>query len=162
MEEERSALFIALIGAAAKSIQRIKAARMDEFRLSAAHTDCLSSLAGAPEGLTQSQLAGLLAMDRAQVSRVLRDLRERAYVCVGDAPGYKSHYCLTEMGKRIAEEISRIIGDVTDYVSGSIPREDIESFYRTFRTIADRLGEAVSLYGAPQMPAMKKSEENEP
>lgn len=152
MDDNRFAMFMGLIGSVAKSIQRIKAARMEPYNLSAAHTDCLCSLAGAmPEGLTQTQLAQRLCMDRAQISRVLRDLRERAYVCA-DAAAYKSRYRLTEAGARLAEEASRVIREVNGFVSGDIPREDIDRFYSTFRIIAQNLADAVALYGAPTLP----------
>lgn len=150
MDENRFDMFVGLLGSAAKSIQRLKATQMEPFRLSAAHTDCLCCLAAAaPGGLTQTQLAARLGMDRAQVSRVLRDLRARAYVCAGSAPGYKSPYHLTDAGHRIAAQIGDIIGEVRRFVSGSIPTAELEGFYRTFGTIAERLGQAVQLYSDP-------------
>ena len=150
MEDGRFELFMGLLTSAAKSIQRLKNARMDEFDLSAAHTDCLCCLAdAAPAGLTQMQLAARLGMDRAQVSRVLRDLRARAYVRTGSAPGYKAPYQLTDAGRRIAARIGDIIDEVRCFVSGSIPSADIEGFYSTFGTIADRLSQAVQLYSDP-------------
>ena len=153
MEDSRFELFMGLLGSAAKSIQRLKSARMDEFNLSAAHTDCLCCLAAAaPAGLTQTQLAARLGMDRAQVSRVLRDLRARAYVCTGSAPGYKSPYRLTDTGRHIAAQIGDIIGEVRRFVSGSIPLAELEGFYRTFGVIAERLGQAVQLYSEPPAP----------
>ena len=154
MEDGRFELFMGLLGSATKSIQRLKNARMDEFDLSAAHTDCLCCLAdAAPAGLTQTQLATRLGMDRAQISRVLRDLRARAYVRTGnDASGYKSPYCLTDAGRRIAAQIGEIIGEVRSFVSGSISGADIESFYRTFSVIAERLSQAVQLYSEPPAP----------
>lgn len=155
MEDNRFSLFEGLIASAGKSIRRLKASRMDAFSLSAAHTDCLSSLASAPEGLTQTQLARSLGMDRAQISRVLRDLCARAYVRA-EGPGYKSRYRLTEEGRSVAGEIARVVSQVIAYVSGDIPAREIESFYRTFKIIAGRLGEAVSLYGAPRRPGREQ------
>ena len=150
MNDGRFELFMGLLGSATKSIQRIKNGRMDEFDLSAAHTDCLCCLASAaPSGLTQSQLAARLGMDRAQVSRVLRDLRECAYVCAAGASGYKTPYRLTETGRRIAAQIAEIIAEVRRFVSGNIPVADTEAFYRTFGVIAERLSQAVQLYGLP-------------
>ena len=174
MDENRFELFMGLLGSAAKSIQRLKAARMEPFRLSAAHTDCLCQLFGASaDGLTQTQLAERLMMDRAQVSRVLRDLLDRAYVACGGAGsaggasgtgtdgsgGYKSRYRLTDAGQRIAQEIQRIIAEINGFVSGSIPMEDIEGFYRTFKTIASNLSEAVNLYGLPDGSIPNESKE---
>ena len=151
MDENRFDMFVGLLGSAAKSIQRLKATQMEPFRLSAAHTDCLCSLAAAmPDGLTQAQLAQRLAMDRAQISRVLRDLRAQAYVLPGGY-GYKIRYRLTDAGRRLADESTRVIREITSFVSGSIPREELESFYRTFTTIATNLVKAVQLYDEPQL-----------
>lgn len=151
MNENRFDMFVGLLGSAAKSIQRLKATQMEPFRLSAAHTDCLCSLAAAmPDGLTQAQLAQRLSMDRAQISRVLRDLRAQAYVLPGGC-GYKIRYRLTDAGRRLADESTRVIREITGFVSGSIPREELESFYRTFTTIATNLVKAVQLYGEPQL-----------
>ena len=44
MEDNRFERFCSLTGSAAKSIARLKAARMDEFHLTAAHTQCLCLL----------------------------------------------------------------------------------------------------------------------
>ena len=166
MEDNRFELFMSLLGSAAKSIQRLKATHMEPYRLSAAHTECLYSLISASaDGLTQAQLAKRLSMDRAQVSRVLRDLRERAYVCAGgasgaDSAGYKNRYRLTDAGRHIAGEITRVVAEINGFVSGSIPREEIEGFYRTFKVISQNLREAVTLYGAPDDPRFEGIEEN--
>lgn len=147
MEDTRFELFESLIGSAAKSIKRLKGLYMDAYALSAAHTSCLYQLLSAqPHGITQTGLTKRLGMDRAQVCRVLRELREKGYVCCGDHPGYKSPYHLTEEGRRICSEIDATIRQIHGYVSAGLPQEDIERFYRTFRVITDHLSEAVALH----------------
>ena len=148
MDIDRFLHFEAMIGSAAKSIQRLKALRMDAFHLSAAHTSCMTALLRAmPTGLTQTELRRSLGMDRAQVSRVLSGLCERGYVC-GDGSGYKRPYRLTENGLRVSQEIDSIIHEVLGYVSGSIPPGEIERFYQTFSIITENLSHAVALYGS--------------
>lgn len=150
MEDNRFELFCSLTGSAAKSIARLKAARMDAFDLSAAHTQCLCLLREAmPEGLTQAELARRIGMDRAQVSRVLRTLRERGYLPDDPQTGYKRRYALTEAGVDTANAVQSIVAQVHAYVSEGIPHEDIVCFYRTFAHIAQRLESAVTLFGAP-------------
>lgn len=147
MDIDRFLHFEAMIGSAAKSIQRLKALRMDAFHLSAAHTSCLTALLRAmPEGLTQTGLRHSLGMDRAQVSRVLSGLCERGYVCC-DGSGYNRPYRLTKDGLRVSREIDNVIREVLGYVSGSIPPEEIERFYQTFSIITGNLSRAVALYG---------------
>lgn len=148
MEESRYELFAGLMGQAAKSIQRIKGEKMRAYRLSAAHTTCLCHLDQAQEeGLTQSQLIALEGTDRAQVSRVLGELRQRGYVAVlGQEGRYKNRYVLTDSGKEIALEIRDIILDINRFVSDSIPEQDIQIFYRTLRTITQNLERAAKTY----------------
>ena len=150
MDDNRFELFCSLTGSAAKSIARLKAARMDAFDLSAAHTQCLCLLHEAmPEGLTQAELSRRIGMDRAQVSRVLRALRERGYLPDVPQTDYKRRYALTAAGMAAANAVQSIVSQVHAYVSEGIPQEDIVCFYRTFAHIAQRLESAVTLFGAP-------------
>lgn len=157
MEESRFAQFTALISSASKSIQRLKIARMEQFHLSAAHTNCLCRLTARADGFTQTELSRAEGIDRAQVCRVLRELRALGYVCTDGQMGYKSRYRLTESGRLIAQQVQTIILDINRFVSSQIPKADIDAFYRTFQTIVDNLNEAVRLYGAP--PESHTSEE---
>ena len=149
MDNTRFARFEGYIGSAAKSIARLKAARMARFQLSAAHPSCLLRLLAAPEGLTQTGLRETLGMDRAQISRVLRQLGEKAYVTSGGA-GYNRVYRLTESGERVSREIDGIVSEVLSFVSGEIPQAEIDAFYRTFAVITAHLSEAVDRFAAPQ------------
>ncbi len=144
MKESRLELFSGLINSAGKSIQRIKAEKMKKYNLSAAHTTCLCRLEKAGHtGLTQGQLAALEGMDRAQISRVLAELQRRNYVEALPHDGrYKKRYALTPAGQEITGEIQDIILQTNRFVSGSIPPEDIETFYRTLRTITENLERA--------------------
>lgn len=144
MDESRFELFAGLIGRASKSIQRIKSVKMKKYRLSAAHTTCLCKLAEADaQGLTQGELTALEGMDRAQISRVLGDLVQRGYVTSKSQTGrYKRRYALTSAGQMVTGEIKEIILDVNRFVSGQIPSEDIQVFYRTLTAIAQNLERA--------------------
>lgn len=149
MEESRFALFSGLINSAAKSIQRMKAAGMKEYNLSAAHTDCLCRLAEAGEaGLTQGELIRLEGMDRAHISRVLGELCRRDYAAPSEQGGqYRKRYVLTAAGQRVAGEIQDIILSVNRFVSRQIPQEDLDVFYRTLRTITQNLERAAAERG---------------
>ena len=146
MEESRFELFAGLLNSAVKSIQRLKAAGMKQFNLSAAHTTCLCRLAEAGEdALTQGQLIQLEGMDRAHISRVVGELCKRGYAAPEAQSGqYRKHYHLTPQGREITNEIQKIILSVNRFVSDQIPREDIEVFYRTLRTITQNLERAAA------------------
>lgn len=160
MEESRLSLFSGLIGSAAKSIQRLKAAQMKQYQLSAAHTAFLCRLEEAGgEGLTQGQLIVLEGMDRAQVSRVLKDLCARQLTAPSQpGSGYKRRYVLTPAGVAITREIQGIILDINRFVSGHIPQADIDIFYRTLRTITQNLEQAEKGFCAQSRPSSRPLE----
>lgn len=149
MEESRFMLFSGLMNSAAKSIQRMKAEGMKEYRLSAAHTTCLCRLAEAGEaGLTQVELIQLEGMDRAHISRVLGELCRRNYAVPAEQGGqYRKHYVLTAAGQKVAQEIQDIILSINRFVSRQIPQEDLDVFYRTLRTITQNLEQAAAERG---------------
>lgn len=151
MESLRFIRFESMIGSAAKSIARLKTARMARFHLSAAHTSCLLHLYTAPDGLTQTGLREALGMDRAQVSRVLHRLCDRGYVA-SSGTGYNRLYRLTQPGTAVAREIDHIVSEVLTFVSGSIPNEAIDAFYRTFSIITANLSDAERRFGASEPP----------
>lgn len=148
MEESRYELFAGLMDRAAKAIQRIKFAKMKKYALSAAHTTCLCKLAEAgPEGLTQGQLIQLEGADRAHISRMLGDLRERNYAALtGQEGAYRRRCRLTPAGQEITEEIQNIILSINRSVSDQIPQADIDIFYRTLRTITQNLEREAAKY----------------
>ena len=132
--------FSILLNSAAKSIQKIKRIYMERYHLSAAHTNCLCRLKQAgTEGLTQKALMQQEQMDKAQVSRVVKELLGRDYIYAKGESSYRCSYVLTESGQQIADEIENIIGILMEGVSGMIPREDLEIFYRTLGLITENL-----------------------
>lgn len=140
MEKSRFILFTGLVNSVTKSIQAMKMMKMERYGLSAAHTNCLCRLAERPEGLTQGELAELEMTDKAQVSRVLRELEEKGYVYArGRAGSYKRRYLLTDRGEETTREMEAILLAVNRYVSREIPPEDLAVFYRTMTTIAKNI-----------------------
>ncbi len=148
MEKSRFILFTGLINSVTKSIQAMKMMKMERYGLSAAHTNCLCRLAEAPEGLTQGELAELETMDKAQISRVLRELEEKGYAARSGEGAYKRRWRLTPLGVETTEEMERILLGLNEFVSREIPEEDLEVFYRTMRTIAENITGAEALMEA--------------
>ena len=135
MDTSRFEQFSSLMTGAAKSIAKLKAAQMEAFSLSGAHTSCLCRLYEAGS-LTQGELTRAVQMDRSQVSRVLREAQA----------GYKRRYALTPTGRETAARVEAIILDINRFVSGSISDADIEIFYKTLTTITRNLQSAVETY----------------
>ena len=143
MEESRFELFDGLIASAGKTLQRIKTDKMEKYGLGSTHTTCLCKLGKAGDaGITQKELTEQEGIDRAQVSRILRDLEQEGLVYATGNSAYKKRYCLTEKGKTITDEINDIILEINRYVSREISAEDIAVFYRVMQVIDGNLKKA--------------------
>ena len=143
MKESRFELFDGLIASAGKTLQRIKASKMEKYGLGSTHTTCLCKLGKAKEaGVTQKELTEQEGIDRAQVSRILRDLEQSGLVEAVGSSTYKRRYCLTEKGQKITAEINEIILEINRYVSQEIPVEQIAVFYRVLQKIDSNLKKA--------------------
>ena len=140
--------YIALTSSSLKDIARLKAAKMEKYGMSVVHTDCLWHLYTAGSGgMTQRELSEREHVDRAQISRVLRELCREGYVARKEGAGtYKHPYVLTAAGSAVAGEINGIVLEINHFVSDEIPREDLILFYKTLETIARNLQRAVEHY----------------
>ena len=120
---------------------------MESYGLGSAHTVCIRILQDHPDGVTKSDLAKLCSVDKAQISRVIADLLQKEYVAVSTPErNYRQKYTLTEQGKSVADEMSRIILEINRFVSSDIPQEQLDIFYATFNTICEKLNEAEKLF----------------
>ena len=143
MKESRFELFDGLIASAGKTLQRIKTNKMEKYGLGSTHTTCLCKLGKAGElGVTQKELTEQEGIDRAQVSRVLRDLEQNGLVEAVGSSAYKRRYCLTEKGRKTTAEINDIILEINRYVSEEISAEEIAAFYRVMQVIDANLKKA--------------------
>lgn len=143
MEESRFELFDGLIASAGKTLQRIKTNKMEKYGLGSTHTTCLCKLGKVgKDGMTQKELTEQESIDRAQVSRVLRDLEQNGLVEAVGSSAYKRKYCLTEKGQQITDEINGIILEINRYVSKEIPLEKIAIFYHVMQEIDENLKKA--------------------
>ena len=138
--------FSTLLGAATKSLERLKSKGMEEFGLSGTHTLCLRRLYDAPEGLTRTELSVLLSVDRAQITRVIGELLEKGFVTeTGRGSGYRKKCLLTEKGRETTAEVNAIVERINRFVSGDISPERLRGFYDTLEEICDNLKKAESL-----------------
>lgn len=147
MKESRFELFDGLIASAGKTLQRIKTNKMMKYGLGSTHTTCLCKLgkAGAA-GVTQKELTEKEGIDRAQVSRILRDLEQQELVQTEGSSAYKKKYCLTEKGAAVTSEIGDIILEMNRYVSEEFSAEEIQVFYSVLRRIDENLKKAEEKY----------------
>lgn len=144
MEQDRFDKFYYHASCALKSVQKLKSKAMIPIGLASAHTMCLRHLYAAPDGLTRTRLVHLCDIDKAQVSRIINELCARGYVTETEDENmnYKKSLKLTHMGKEIAEEINTLVLKINSYVSKDFTDEEIETFYRVFDVICERLKES--------------------
>lgn len=139
-------VFSAMLGTAIKSLERLKSKGMEGFGLSGTHTLCLRQLFECPEGLTRTELAARLSVDRAQITRVVGELLDKGFVTEnGTGSSYRKKCMLTEKGRESTAEINAIVERINRFVSGDIPPERLKSFYRTLDEICENLKKAEEL-----------------
>ena len=129
-----------MLSNASKSLYRLKSRCMAKYGLSSTHTVCLRKLYENSEGLTKSEIADSCDIDKAQITRIMGELIEKNYV-VDDSSKktYNRKFFLTELGRKITDEINGTVEDVVRYVNENIPKEDVEHFYTVFGTINEKL-----------------------
>ena len=138
--------FSTLVSSSLKSLERLKSKHMERFGLSGTHTLCIRQLFDAPGGLTRTELANRLAIDRAQVTRIIGELLYEGLVIEGKGnSSYRKKCILTDKGKEIATQINSIVSNINRFVSGDIPKERLAIFYETLNEICENLKKADTL-----------------
>ena len=142
MYEDKFRRFSALVARADKALLRAKAMNVRSFGLRGVHVSCLLELLEHPEGLTSGELAGACGVDRAQISRLASELTEHGLI---EGPGrevqrrYRGRLRLTDEGRAAATAMIGIVDDKLERVASGLSAEDLETFYRVFGTIVERL-----------------------
>ncbi|MBQ7325313.1 MAG: MarR family transcriptional regulator [Clostridia bacterium] len=129
-----------------KSIKKLKDQRMSAYGLRSSHVMVLYILGRTPDGLTPAELSDASSVDKALISRIISELTEKGFVTTAPSGGkrYKARLLLTTEGRNVANYIASAVSTIQQKVSGDIPKEDLEVFYRTlfilqtnFRNLAE-------------------------
>ena len=143
MGEERFEDFVGIISALGKEIQRIKTAEAKRLGFRGSDVMCLYYLVKHPEGLTASELARLVDVSRAAMSRTVSHLEEDGLVEVGaeesDAARYRAPIRLTEKGSEAARPLDDIIHRVLDEAGGELAARQRMQMYDALNLILERL-----------------------
>ena len=143
MEQDRLDEFMTLIVGASRCVTKLKSRYMSTYGLGSTHTMCIRKLYSSKSGLTRTQISEACELDKAQVSRIVVELAQKGFIVEGPgSSNYKRRVVLTAEGEKIAEEINRIVLEINTYVSGDIPKQDLETFYKVFGHIYDKLKNA--------------------
>lgn len=144
LDQERFEEFSSLISSVHSNIQKLKTRCTTQLGLKAVHIFWLYLLRAHPEGMSASELAAAGQSNRSLVSREINELFEKGIVFTqdnGDKRRYGWKLMLTSKGKQLADVISVVATDVQNIVSQDISEEDLISFYRTLRILANGFNE---------------------
>lgn len=140
---QRFQAFLTGITECYKFIQRIKSAEMTEFGLKGTHVACMFFLHHNPEGLTAAQLCQLCAEDKANISRMVADLRQRGFIRQSVGKNYRKPLFLTEAGKLLADRMDSVIESWVTVGGEGLTEDQRNAFYQSLAIISDNLREKV-------------------
>ena len=141
-EDTRFEDFVSLIDALHKEIQRIKAVEAERLGFKGADVMCLYYLVKYPEGLTGSELARLVDVSRAAMSRTIAHLGQEGLVETGtasDETKYRAPVRLTEKGAEVAGPIGGIVREVLDETGRVLDERQRAQMYESLNLLLERL-----------------------
>lgn len=133
--------FTAAISSIYKSIQKIKRDEMARFGLKGPHVQCLVALGRQRDGATITQLCELCELDKAAISRAVSELETQGVIEARQGGGrvYRAPLCLTEKGRRIADEVGSIIRNRMTLTRDGLSEQEREIFFSALLRISDNL-----------------------
>ena len=144
LEQERFEEFSSLISCVYGNVQKLKARYTTQLGLKAVHVFWLYLLRAHPEGMSASELAAAGQSNRSLVSREIDELFDKDIIFTkdnGDKRRYGWKLMLTSKGRQLADVISAVVTDIQNTVSQDISEEELVTFYRTLRILANGFGE---------------------
>ena len=144
LEQERFVEFLSLISSIHGNTQRLKTRYTTQFGLKAVHVLWLYLLRVHPEGMSASELAAAAQSNRSLVSREIDELFDKGIVFTqenGSKRRYGWKLMLTGEGQRLADIISATASDIQSTVSRDISEEDLITFYRILKILANGFDE---------------------
>lgn len=138
MRQNRFDVFSASVLQAAKAMQAIKSQKLAQYNLKGTNALCLFEIYDSQEnGLSATELARRCDIDKAQVSRCMKELIDMELVYRNDREGrrYKQKYMLTEQGIVVARDLTETSDRIRKQMRKDISVEDIDCFYRVLDSI---------------------------
>lgn len=103
---------------------------------------CIRIIADSPDGVTLKELCSISCFDKALISRTVKDLTEKGYICrnPNDANRLKFYrLILTDKGKQTVKNMEERIYEFAQTLSDGLSDEDIERVYEAFARASDNL-----------------------
>lgn len=134
--------FVLSVNRIYRCIQKIKNKEMTEFDLKGTNAMCIITLMKSNEGFTSAELSNICMEDKAAVSRAVSYLEERGLVSFEDCGKkrrYRSKVRLTDDGKRVGEQMLKVIEKIMNEVGEGLNDEERKIFYKGLSVISENL-----------------------
>lgn len=135
--------FVGMISSLSKEITRLKNEEMRRFGLNGTDGMCLYYLAKRPEGVTSAELARMMGVDRAVVSRALTRLDAGEYVAIhGSDDGRAGRFVsLSDKGLTVMREVDQALADIVERAGRGVEGPDRDAMYDMMQAILSNLRE---------------------
>ncbi|BBK22099.1 MarR family winged helix-turn-helix transcriptional regulator [Amedibacterium intestinale] len=143
---DRFELFLSGIHSIYRNIQQIKSAEMEELGLKGTHFLCLYYLHKSEIPLTPVQLSKKCLLDKAAISRIIKQLIEKNLVFYEETTEkrrYRNALSLTSKGKQITEVFMDRINVALSKGGKGLTEEERSIFYSCLTKIKNNLQEIV-------------------
>lgn len=145
--KERFEIFTVLISRIHRSIKRIKAMEMGDFKLKGPHVSCIYYL-HKNKSLTTKELCEICQEDKALVSRSLETLEKEGFLHKsGDKNKYRRRISLSEKGKKTGKQVAEKIDNILKNASKGICEENRVLMYESLNLIDANLSKICNNYG---------------
>ena len=126
-----------------KSVQRIKSTEGSAYGREGSHVRVLVNLKKRASGLAPSRLGENGGVDKAAISRALKELQGKGFVREAESGGrkYRIPLVLTESGNEAAEHIENAIKNAVEIGGAGLTDRQRGEFYHSLLLIAKNLEE---------------------
>lgn len=124
-----------------KSVQKIKTNEVNSYGLKANHVMILFQLKKHEDGLTPSRLCELCGVDKAAISRAVKELISKGFIRNSDSDGrkYRVPLILTDEGEEAALHIEQAIKHAVEVGGAGLTDRQRAEFYHSLLLIARNL-----------------------
>ena len=147
MRQERYEQFILQINGLHRNMEKIRRRHAAALGIKSVHAFWLYLLAVYEDGLSASELAAAARTDRSLVSREIEDLEDMGLITTREQTTHRRYgwkFVLTQKGREMAEQISRVSRSTQNAMDRGIPPEDMAVFYRTLNAISRNIEQLAS------------------
>ena len=136
MDTKRFLFFYHGLHRIVKDIKKLETSYLEDHGLRSVHMSCLLNIVDSEDGMTATQLSASCGIDKALISRILKELIACEFVTVeGEEKAYNKKYLLTEKGKAVVSAIEKDIVEYMTRAREGIPEERMQDFYEVMQAL---------------------------